>query len=147
MPAIDVVFDISVVVKWFHDTDELEVDEARRLLNAHQDGSVVGSTLDLAKYELGNVLTRRGVPAGDVATLVELLQDVLPLVPPTPDELRAAAELAAEHGLTYYDAAYAAVAGSRPSSLLITADRALQHAGLGLSATEACARLGLTAGG
>jgi predicted nucleic acid-binding protein len=46
-------------------------------------------------------------------------------------QLRLAAELAAEHHLTFYDAAYAAVARTR-NGVLATLDRKQLAAGLGL---------------
>jgi predicted nucleic acid-binding protein len=59
-----------------------------------------------------------------------------------PAWLRAAAELAGAHGLTFYDAAWVAAARGLDISL-ISADRQLLAAGLADSATTAARRLGL----
>ena len=58
----------------------------------------------------------------------------------TPKDLRRATELAAQHDLTLYDAAYAAVAESREATLA-TLDTALLDAGLGTRPSELAARL------
>jgi predicted nucleic acid-binding protein len=57
-----------------------------------------------------------------------------------PAERRLAADLASEHGLTFYDAAYAAAARSR-TGLLATFDRRLLSAGLGLRQSAVLQRL------
>jgi predicted nucleic acid-binding protein len=55
------------------------------------------------------------------------------------EDLTLATGLAAEHGLTLYDAAYAAVA-QRRGAWLVTLDRELLAAGLGSSPAELLAR-------
>lgn len=50
--------DTSVVLKWYHAEGESDVDAARRILDAHTSGRVAALVLDLAFYELGNVLLR-----------------------------------------------------------------------------------------
>lgn len=143
MPAIDVVSDANVALKWFHAEGEEEVEESRALLDAHRARTVALSVLDLTAYEVGNALMRgrAAVGADQVATVVEALGEVCPALRPEPPELRRATELAAEHGLTLYDAAYAAVAERREATLA-TLDRALLDAGLGARPSELAARLG-----
>lgn len=142
MPVIDVVSDANVALKWFHAEGEEEVTEARALLDAHRARTVALSVLDLTAYEVGNALMRgrAAVGADRVATVVEALAEVCPALRPDPSDLRRATELAAEHDLTLYDAAYAAVAESREAALA-TLDRALLDAGLGIRPSELAARL------
>jgi predicted nucleic acid-binding protein len=142
MPVIDVVSDANVALKWFHAEGEEEVEEARALLDAHKERTVALSVLDLTAYEVGNALMRgrAAVGADRVATVVEALAEVCPALRPNPAELRRATELAAEHDLTLYDAAYAAVAESREAALA-TLDGALLGAGLGTRPSELAARL------
>jgi predicted nucleic acid-binding protein len=142
MPVIDVVSDANVALKWFHAEGEEEVGEARALLDAHKARTVALNVLDLTAYEVGNALMRGRAAAGadQVATVLEALAEVCPALRPDPSELRRATELAAEHELTLYDAAYAAVAESREATLA-TLDRALLGAGLGTRPSELAARL------
>jgi predicted nucleic acid-binding protein len=143
MPVIDVVSDANVALKWFHSEGEEEVAEARALLDAHKERTLALSVLDLTAYEVGNALMRgrTGAGADQVATVLEALAEVCPALRPTPEELRRATQLVAEHDLTLYDAAYAAVAKGREATLA-TLDKALLKAGLGTRPSELAARLG-----
>lgn len=138
-----VLCDASVVIKWQHEQGESEVKESRALLQSHCRGEVELYLLDLTIYEVGNVLVR---PLGwDAARVADALEDLVALVPaisPTDGERRRAAELAEQHSLSYYDAAYAAVATVR-GGRLVTADVKLLVAGLGLSPVALVAELGL----
>ncbi len=133
MPAIDVVSDASVALKWFHADGEEEVEPARALVAAHQARAVALTVLDLTAHEVGNALLRGHAKAGaeQVAIVLDALTAICPALHPDTDEMRLAAELAERHQLTLYDAAYAAVAQTRGATLA-TLDRALLQAGLGL---------------
>jgi predicted nucleic acid-binding protein len=132
MPAIDVVSDASIALKWFHAEGEEEVEPARALLEHYSREAIGLHVLDLTPYEVGNALLRgrASVAADRVAVVLEVLAGVCPQISPTTGELREAATLAELHGLTLYDAAYAAVARARGAELA-TLDRALLMAGLG----------------
>jgi predicted nucleic acid-binding protein len=137
MPAISVVSDANIVLKWFHSEGEEEVEPARALLDAHKERTVALSVLDLTAYEVGNALMRgrAGAGAEQAATVIEALAEVCPAIGPSPEEMRLASRLAERHDLTLYDAAYAAVAQSR-SAELVTLDRALLAAELGKRPSE-----------
>ncbi len=137
MPAIDVVSDANVALKWFHHEGEEEVAESRALLGAHGAQTIALSVLDLTPYEVGNALLRgrAGASAGQVAIVLESLAEICPAVQPRPEELRLATELAERHDLSLYDATYAAVAQSR-NATLATLDGALLDAGLGVRPGE-----------
>jgi predicted nucleic acid-binding protein len=132
MPAISVVSDANVVLKWFHSEGEEEVAPARALLDAHKERVVALSVLDLTVYEVGNALMRgrAGANAEQAATVIEALAEICPSIRPSPEEMKAASRLAERHKLTLYDAAYVAVAEGR-SAELVTLDRALLDAKLG----------------
>jgi predicted nucleic acid-binding protein len=132
MPAISVVSDANVVLKWFHSRGEEEVESARALLDAHKERRVALSVLDLTVYEVGNALMRgrMGASAEQAATVIEALAEICPPIRPSREEMKAASQLAERHGLTLYDAAYSAVARSR-SAELVTLDPALLNAELG----------------
>lgn len=141
-PVIDVVSDANVALKWFHAEGEEEVAEARRLLDAHKARTAAISVLDLTGYEVGNALMRgrAGVDAGQAATVVEALSEICPVLRPGAEEWRDACDLAERHGLTLYDAAYAAVAGRRGAALA-TLDSKLLAAGLGTRPGELVGRI------
>lgn len=136
--------DTSVVIKWFHSAGESELDEARAIRDAVQSGDLEALIIELAMYELGNVLLRAlGWPAADVA---DQLDDVLvicgtPIVM-LPAWFRDAALLGRRHDLTFYDAAWAASA-RRLEVPLVSADRHLLDAGLAESPTAFAHRRGL----
>lgn len=140
--AIDVVADANVALKWFHADGEEEVDEARALLAGHKARTVALSVLDLTAYEVGNALLRGRARASaeQTATVLEALRDICPAVRPDGEEMRIAAGLAAQHDLTLYDAAYAAVAERREATL-VTLDQALLDAGLGCRPADVALRI------
>lgn len=142
MPAIDVVSDASVALKWFHAEGEEEVEPARALLNHHRGGEVVLHVLDLTFYEVGNALMRGPVQASakQTATVLDALREVCLVIAPEAEDFELAARLVAEHGLSLYDAAYAAVAYRREAPLA-TLDSELLRAGLGVRPAELVARL------
>jgi len=137
MPAISVVSDANVVLKWFHSEGEDEVEPARALLDAHKERTIALSVLDLTVYEVGNALMRgrAGANAEQAATVVEALAEICPALRPSPEEMRGASQLAERHDLTLYDASYAAVAQSRAAKL-VTLDHALLAAELGSRPSE-----------
>lgn len=136
------LIDTSVLIKWFHSEGESEVGPARAIRSAHVNRDLDAHILDLAVYETGNVLLRAlGWPGELVA---EQLTDMLELVGAplvmAADWLSRAASLADAHGLTFYDASWAAAAAELGIPL-VSADRLLLGAGLAESATDICERL------
>ncbi len=147
MSPIDVVSDASVALKWFHEEGEAEVEDARALLDAYADGRLYLHVLDLTSYEIGNALLRGrpGLSADRVANVLEALAEICPSLAPTMVQLRLATLLAEQHGLTLYDAAYAAAAQAR-GGVLVTVDRDLLRAGLGQRPGQIIAQLSVDAG-
>lgn len=141
--AIDVVSDANVALKWFHAQGEEEVEPARALVAAHRSRIIALTILDLTTYEVGNALLRGRVRASadQVATVLEALGTICPVLRPDGGDLRFAAALAEGRGLTLYDAAYAAVA-ERRNARLATLDRQLLDAGLGVRPSELAEDLG-----
>ena len=139
------LIDTSVLIKWFHSDGESELEQARTLRSAHVTGELDAHMLDLAFYEVGNVLTRAlRWTATDVADQLDDLSAILgpPLVM-TPAWLRHAATLADIHTLSFYDASWAAAAVELGVQL-ISADRRLLAAGLAESPRETTTRLNLS---
>lgn len=138
------LIDTSVLIKWFHSEGESELSQARALRSAHVAGELHAHVLDLATYEVGNVLLRAlRWNAADVADQLEDLNVVLgpPLVM-TGQGPRRAADLAHTHSLTFYDASWAATAIELDLPL-ISADRELLVAGLAESPSQVVDRLRL----
>jgi predicted nucleic acid-binding protein len=142
MRATDVVSDANVALKWFRHEGEEDVESARALLDRLREREVVLHVLDLTFYELGNALLRGRARASaeQTATVLAALREICPTIIPEDDDLALASELAAEHELTLYDAAYAAVAKRRDAPL-VTFDRELLTAGLGIRPPELLAQL------
>ena len=127
-----VVADASVVLKWFHAEDEEAVEPARAVLEAVADGQIELVILDLTIYEIGNALLRSaGAGPEATATVLDALTEICEPTTLTTAERAHAARLAADHHLTFYDAAYAAVAQGHQGRL-VTMDRELLAAGLGV---------------
>ncbi len=136
--------DTSVLIKWFHETGESELAQARAIRDAHVRGDLDVHILDLAVYEVGNVLVRAlRWAAGDVA---DQLDDMLAITGAplgmTANWLRHAAVLADTHTLSFYDACWAAAAAGLGVAL-VSADRQLVAAGLAESPADFAARLSL----
>jgi predicted nucleic acid-binding protein len=141
MSAREVLADANVVLKWFHEEGEEEVEAARALLDLHRDRTLAVRVLDLTPYEVGNALIRgrARLAADQVAIVLQAAREICAAVTPSDDELAYAAHLAAEHELTLYDAAYAAVANRRGATLA-THDAKLLASRLGSRPRELLAR-------
>ncbi len=136
--------DTSVLIKWFHSEGESQASEARALRDATRRGDVEVRVIDLALYEMGNVLLRslhwNGADVADqIDDLIIICGSPLAIAA---DWLRRAADLGAAHGLTFYDACWAAAAQALGISL-VSADTQLLGAGLAESPLAVAQRLRL----
>jgi len=136
--------DTSVLVKWFHSEGESEVIEARAIRDATQVGDVQARVIDLALYEMGNVLLRAlGWGASDIADqIADLVVICGPPLAMDGEWLRQAALLGERHRLTFYDAAWAGAAKALGVSL-VSGDAQLLAAGLAESPAAVAQRLRL----
>jgi predicted nucleic acid-binding protein len=139
------LIDTSVLIKWFHEAGESELGEARAIRDAHIRGDLDAHVLDLAIYEVGNVLARAlKWTAGDVSDqLDDLMAIVGPPIVMAQGWLRDAAGLAERHMLSFYDASWAATALALGISL-VSADRRLVAAGLAETPGAVASRLNLS---
>lgn len=136
--------DTSVLIKWFHSEGESQLAEARALREAARRGDIEARVIDLALYEMGNVLLRSLHWSGpDVA---DQLDDLIVIcgspLAVSAAWLQQAAVLGAANGLTFYDACWAATAQALGISL-VSADVQLLDAGLAESPQAAAERLRL----
>jgi predicted nucleic acid-binding protein len=137
--------DTSVLIKWFHTEGEREALEARAIRDAHVQGDLDAHVLDLALYEVGNVLVRalRWGPAAVAHQLDDLLMIVGPPFTMAGAWLHEAARLAHRERLSYYDASWAAAARGLEIPL-VSADAQLVACGLASSPATIADRFGLT---
>jgi predicted nucleic acid-binding protein len=136
--------DTSVLIKWFHAEGERELVEARAIRDAHVAGEIDAHVLDLAFYEVGNVLVRAlSWPPVDVADQLDDLLAILgPPIGMARNWLHDAAHLAHRERLSYYDASWAAAAQSLRIPL-VSADSKLVATGLASSPSDIVSRLQL----
>ncbi len=136
---ISVCSDANVAYQWFRDEGEdiAQVEASRRLTLLSAQRAISLWVLDLTRIELANamLLGRARVPADRIARVLEALDQTCETVVPTAEDVRHAVHLADAHGLTVYDATYAAVARARGAELA-TLDEALLKAGLGRRPSE-----------
>jgi len=91
--------------------------------------------LDLTLYEVANVIGARKGRAGDAIDMCRLIaaRCSTNLVAVDPELIRRATEIATEHGLTAYDAAYVAVARRNDWTLVSTDIADLVSRGLAMA--------------
>jgi predicted nucleic acid-binding protein len=114
------LLDASVLLAAF-DPDDDHHAEARALL---EDEEAALATLDLARYEVANVAVRAWRAPESVAPLlaaIERLGEDGGVVASTAALLTRAAEIAEQHGISAYDAAYVA-AGDEAGLRLVSCD-------------------------
>lgn len=115
------LLDSSVWLAWLRADDEPNHAAATQIVQRRLDRSAELRLLDLTLYEIGNVIVRAWRRPCTLADgFIERVMRVAngaPLVP-TPAERRAAHAMADEHGLSVYDATYAAVARERRLTLV-----------------------------
>ena len=116
-----VVPDASVLLKWvLASPDEQDVEPALRLREAALDGRVVLKVPSLWVYEVGNVLTRR-FPKRARALLDALMAFELDEGTQSDEWLDRAVSLTRRYDVTFYDAAYHALAVVE-RGIFVTAD-------------------------
>ena len=122
-----VVPDASVILKWvLPPADESDVEQALRLRDAIARGQVRAVVPRLWIYELGNTLARR-LPKSAEAILDALMRFDFDIGMESQDWMRQVLDLTRRYGVTFYDAAYHALAIIH-QGLFVTADeRYLRH--------------------
>jgi predicted nucleic acid-binding protein len=119
------VVDSSVAVKWFLSEREPHVDRAWGLLESHLAEHVRLEVPDHLRLEVLNALLHRGVTPDELQSAASVLEGFRLSWHRTGAPLAAgAATIASRHGLTLYDAAFAALAVELDAEL-VTADRRL----------------------
>lgn len=127
---MNLVFDASVVAKWFF--EEEETDLALTLLEKHKLGKININVPVLLLFEFGNTLIKKFREDIDTQEefnrdLADLLASELNFVAPTQDLLKLTYTLARKYEITFYDATYVALAQKLKCDF-ITADKKLVKA-------------------
>ncbi|HZE44457.1 MAG TPA: type II toxin-antitoxin system VapC family toxin [Steroidobacteraceae bacterium] len=105
-----IVPDASVLLKWvLPSDDEPDTDRALQLRTSILEESVRSLLPSLWLYEVGNTIARR-FPAHAVSWMSALMKFELKEAPPTPVWLTTTLELTSKYEVTFYDAAYHALA-------------------------------------
>jgi predicted nucleic acid-binding protein len=116
------IVDASVALKWFLPVGrEPDGELARTAI-----GRLALRSTALAVYEVGNILTRHsGWTAERIGTALGLLLEICgEPIDLLAEDFQPTAQLALAHGLTFYDASYAAIA-RRTGRRLLSADKDL----------------------
>ncbi len=124
---IKVVPDSSVIVKWVNQQNELYVAQSDKLLTDVQNGKVELYAPELAKYEVGNALLKKGLPElQGFQSLGTIYGLPVNFVPETEELACETYHLASEirskkHPvkITYYDASFMALA-KQEGAVLVT---------------------------
>jgi len=114
------LLDASVILAAFDSDDELH--RPSRDLVANPD--VTLATLDLARYEVANVAVRGWRELARVAPLLDAIDRISEdggVMPSTTTLLSRAAQLAEDHAISVYDAAYVAAA-DQSGAVLVSCD-------------------------
>jgi predicted nucleic acid-binding protein len=130
------LLDASVILAAFDSDDEFHGPSQALLA----DPDVTLATLDLARYEVANMAVRGWCEPGRVTVLLEAINRISGdggVIPSTTTLLSRAAELADEHTISVYDAAYVAAADQRGSTLVSCDIRDLVSKGLASSPASA----------
>lgn len=120
--ASRIVVDSTVAVKWFVSDREDAVAEALELRADHIAGTRVLAAPSHIVFEVLNALRFRGLDAAGMQDAANRLLGVRLELAPVESLAFGAAQIAVEHDLTVYDAAFVALAASLDAEL-VTADR------------------------
>lgn len=106
------ILDTSVIVKWFNQENETQVEQALQLLAALREDKVILKTSDLLVHELANaLLIGKRAPVRMVLTaLATFFQLPIQIIPTNLGLIKSAVSLAKTYNLTSYDAIFVALA-------------------------------------
>ena len=125
----NLVVDSSVAVKWF--VIEPYSTEARRILDAYQNGLLSFLAPDLINAEFGNIIWKKhnfqGLAVSDAEDVLDKYRQLQFTFTPTAELLEDAYKIAVAHRRTVYDALYLALS-VRENCQFVTADEKLVNA-------------------
>lgn len=114
-----IVVDSSVIVKWLNKDGEENTAQADKLLIDVEKGRVELLASELAKYEVGNALIRKGLNVPQtMASLATLYSLPIEFFPETEKLSRLSVKFSKKYSVTYYDAAPAVIAKTEKAVLI-----------------------------
>ena len=119
------VVDASVVLKWFSQAGESELEKALKLRGDHRDKSIEVYSPELLVYEVANVLRFKDAISEElISQAISSIYDMDIVIPANPRIMAEAVRMARRHAITVYDSCY--LSFSREiNGRLITADKKL----------------------
>lgn len=119
------VADASVILKWFTQARESELEKALQLRNDYSNGTIELYAPELLIYEIANVLSfKEAITEELISKAVESIYNMDILLPVNLQIMTNAVKLARKHGITVYDSTYLSFAFEAGGHLL-TADKKL----------------------
>lgn len=113
------IVDSSVIVKWLNQTKEENLEQADKIIKEATANTVKLFTPELAKYEVGNVLIKKGVTPTSVTSLLAILYSLpITFIAESSEIATDTFRLAYELNITYYDASFLALAKQYDATLV-----------------------------
>lgn len=113
------IIDSSVIVKWLNKTKEENLEQADEIISEAIAGKVELFTPELAKYEIGNALIKKGITPAEASSLFSNLYSLpITFVAESPETADETFSLAYKLGITYYDASFLALAKQYDATLI-----------------------------
>lgn len=114
-----VVVDSSVIVKWVNQQNEKLIEKSDKLLEDCRKGAISLVAPELAKYEVGNVLWKKGMELPQtLASLGTVYAIPIEFVVQQESYTIAAMEIAKKADITFYDATFVGLAQNLKASLV-----------------------------
>ncbi len=106
------IVDSSVIVKWLNRSSEKYLEQADQIMEEVLSGKITLLAPELAKYEVGNVLLlgKKLIPKEASSVLVSLYLFPIKFIGETKELAKSTFEISHKLGITYYDAAFMALA-------------------------------------
>ncbi|MBI2616581.1 type II toxin-antitoxin system VapC family toxin [Candidatus Gottesmanbacteria bacterium] len=121
-----VVVDSSVMVKWVKQNNESNIKEANQILVDAQAGKAILIAPELAKYEVGNAILKKGIEVNQANQNLGTISSLpIEFISETPNlafqtyQMAYEVRLLGDKKFTYYDAAFAALA-KKEDAILVT---------------------------
>lgn len=115
-----IVVDSSVIVKWVNSQDEMHIARADALLEDCRNGNVALFAPELAKYEVGNALWKKGMTSEQaIISLGTVYAGPITFVELDESDALLVMDIASAFRMTYYDASFVRLA-ERLGATLVT---------------------------
>lgn len=115
-----IVVDSSVIVKWLNSQNEDHLEQAKNMLQDAQDGITIFFAPELSRYEIGNALLKKKLILSQALdSLATAYSLSIQFVSETPQLAFETYKIASEAKITYYDAAFLALA-KHEEAILVT---------------------------